>query len=331
MKIFLTGADGFIGSHLAELLVKKGFNVKALTYYNSFNSWGWLDHINQKVRKDIEIITGDIRDEQLISNTIKKKIDVVINLAALIGIPYSYRAPKSYIDTNVYGLMNILNSARKSNIEKIIHTSTSEVYGNPVFIPITEEHPVSGQSPYAASKIAADQIALSYEKSFKLPITILRPFNTFGPRQSARAVIPTIISQILKQGKIELGSLFPTRDFTYVEDTAEAFIKSIKNKKNIGEVINIGSGFEISIKDLVKKIAKLMGKSVSVSKSLRRVRPKKSEVLRLCASTKKAKKLINWSPKFTGKNGFNEGLKKTISWFSMRENLKIYKANIYND
>jgi len=227
--------------------------------------------------------------------------------------------------------MNILNSARKSNIEKIIHTSTSEVYGNPVFIPITEEHPVSGQSPYAASKIAADQIALSYEKSFKLPITILRPFNTFGPRQSARAVIPTIISQILKQGKIELGSLFPTRDFTYVEDTAEAFIKSIKNKKNIGEVINIGSGFEISIKDLVKKIAKLMGKSVSVSKSLRRVRPKKSEVLRLCASTKKAKKLINWSPKFTGKNGFNEGLKKTISWFSMRENLKIYKANIYND
>ena len=331
MKIFLTGADGFIGSHLAELLVKKGFNVKALTYYNSFNSWGWLDHINQKVRKDIEIITGDIRDEQLISNTIKKKIDVVINLAALIGIPYSYRAPKSYIDTNVYGLMNILNSARKSNIEKIIHTSTSEVYGNPVFIPITEEHPVSGQSPYAASKIAADQIALSYEKSFKLPITILRPFNTFGPRQSARAVITTIISQILKQGKIELGSLFPTRDFTYVEDTAEAFIKSIKNKKNIGEVINIGSGFEISIKDLVKKIAKLMGKSVSVSKSLRRVRPKKSEVLRLCASTKKAKKLINWSPKFTGKNGFNEGLKKTISWFSMRENLKIYKANIYND
>ena len=331
MKIFLTGADGFIGSHLAELLVKKGFNVKALTYYNSFNSWGWLDHINQKVRKDIEIITGDIRDEQLISNTIKKKIDVVINLAALIGIPYSYRAPKSYIDTNVYGLMNILNSARKSNIEKIIHTSTSEVYGNPVFIPITEEHPVSGQSPYAASKIAADQIALSYEKSFKLPITILRPFNTFGPRQSARAVIPTIISQILKQGKIELGYLFPTRDFTYVEDTAEAFIKSIKNKKNIGEVINIGSGFEISIKDLVKKIAKLMGKSVSVSKSLRRVRPKKSEVLRLCASTKKAKKLINWSPKFTGKNGFNEGLKKTISWFSMRENLKIYKANIYND
>ena len=331
MKIFLTGADGFIGSHLAELLVKKGFNVKALTYYNSFNSWGWLDHINQKVRKDIEIITGDIRDEQLISNTIKKKIDVVINLAALIGIPYSYRAPKSYIDTNVYGLMNILNSARKSNIEKIIHTSTSEVYGNPVFIPITEEHPVSGQSPYAASKIAADQIALSYEKSFKLPITILRPFNTFGPRQSARAVIPTIISQILKQGKIELGSLFPTRDFTYVEDTAEAFIKSIKNKKNIGEVINIGSGFEISIKDLVKKIAKLMGKSVSVSKSLKRVRPKKSEVLRLCASTKKAKKLINWSPKFTGKNGFNEGLKKTISWFSMRENLKIYKANIYND
>tara|TARA_Y100001970_G_C14075214_1_gene771615 strand:+ start:79 stop:1074 length:996 start_codon:yes stop_codon:yes gene_type:complete len=331
MKIFLTGADGFIGSHLAELLVKKGFNVKALTYYNSFNSWGWLDHINQKIRKNIEVITGDIRDEQLISNIIKKKIDVVINLAALIGIPYSYRAPKSYIDTNVYGLMNILNSARKSNIEKIIHTSTSEVYGNPIFIPITEEHPVSGQSPYAASKIAADQIALSYEKSFKLPITILRPFNTFGPRQSARAVIPTIISQVLKHGKIELGSLFPTRDFTYVEDTAEAFIKSIKNKKNIGEVINIGSGFEISIKDLVKKIAKLMGKSVSVSKSLKRVRPKKSEILRLCASTKKAKKLINWSPKFVGKNGFDEGLKKTISWFSRGENLQIYKANIYND
>ena len=221
LNIFITGADGFIGSHLTEKLVLKGHNVKCLSLYNSFNSWGWLEHIDHEVKKNIEIITGDIRDEYLIRSIIKNKIDVVINLAALIGIPYSYRASKSYFDTNVYGLMNILNSVKDFNIKKIIHTSTSEVYGTPESIPITEKHNVSGQSPYAASKIAADQLAISYQKSFKLPVTILRPFNTFGPRQSARAIIPTIITQILHSNVIKLGSLSPTRDFIFRQRAAQ--------------------------------------------------------------------------------------------------------------
>ncbi len=331
LNVFVTGADGFIGSHLAEKLVKSGHNVKCLSFYNSFNSWGWLDFIDQKLKKKIEIITGDVRDEFLMRSLIKKKCDVVINLAALIGIPYSYRASKSYFDTNVYGLLNILNSSRDYGVKKIIHTSTSEVYGTPKQIPITEKHIVSGQSPYAASKIAADQLALSYEKSFNLPITILRPFNTFGPRQSARAIIPTIITQILKSNKIKLGSLSPTRDFTYVEDTVDGFVKSIFCKDNIGEIINIGSGFEISVRDLVKKISKLMKKKVLVIEERDRKRPKYSEVERLLASTAKAKKFIKWSPKFSSKKGFDEGLKKTIKWFSNSENLKHYKINLYND
>ena len=331
MNIFITGSEGFIGSHLTESLVKKGHNVKCLVLYNSFNSWGWLDHINKNIKKNIEVITGDVRDEYLIRNIVKQKTDVVINLAALIGIPYSYRASKSYLDTNVYGLLNILNSAKNSNVKKIIHTSTSEVYGTPKFIPISEDHPISGQSPYAASKIAADQIALSYEKSFNLPITILRPFNTFGPRQSARALIPTIITQILKEKNLKLGSLYPTRDFTYVEDTVTGFINSINNKKNIGEIINIGSGFEISIKELANKISKLMSKKIVIKKHNLRIRPKHSEVKRLLASTKKAKKIINWNPKFSNKRGFEEGLKKTIEWFSNSKNLKLYKTEVFND
>ena len=289
MKIFITGADGFIGSHLTEKLVNKGHNVKCLTLYNSFNSWGWLDHIDKKVKKNIEVFTGDIRDEYLIRNIIKKKFDIVINLAALIGIPYSYRATKSYFDTNLYGLMNLLNGCKDFGVKKIIHTSTSEVYGTPSAIPIKETHSLTGQSPYAASKIAADQLAISYRRSFSLPVAILRPFNTFGPRQSARAIIPTIITQILKSNNIKLGSLTPTRDFTYVDDTVDGFIKSIYSKKVVGEVINIGSGFEISISDLVKKIAKLMGKKLRLFKKEERKRPKSSEVQRLLASTHKAK------------------------------------------
>ncbi len=331
LNVFVTGADGFIGSHLTEKLVKLGHKVRCLSYYNSFNSWGWLDYMDKKVKANVEIITGDIRDEFLIRSTIKKRCDVIINLAALIGIPYSYRASKSYLDTNVYGLLNILNSSRDYGVKKIIHTSTSEVYGTPEQIPITEKHIVSGQSPYAASKIAADQLALSYEKSFSLPVTILRPFNTFGPRQSARAIIPTIITQISKSNKIKLGSLSPTRDFTYVEDTVDGFIKSIFCKKNIGEIVNIGSGFEISIRQLVKKISKLMNKKVSVVENRERKRPKFSEVKRLLASTTKAKKLIKWNPKFSSKKGFDEGLKKTIKWFSNSENLKHYKINLYNE
>ena len=331
MKIFLTGAEGFIGSHLAEKLIKKGHDLTCLILYNSFNSWGWLEHADNKIKKEIRVITGDIRDEFLIKNQLKKNVDVVINLAALIGIPYSYRAPKSYFDTNAMGLLNILNSALNSNIKKIIHTSTSEVYGSPKYIPIDEKHLVSAQSPYAASKVAADQIALSYNKSFNSPVTILRPFNTFGPRQSLRAIIPTIITQILNKKVLKLGSLYPTRDLTYIDDTTDAFLCALNKKKDIGEIINIGSGFEVSIKELVRKISKITGYRIDIEKDFKRIRPKKSEVDRLFANNKKAKKILNWSPKLNKKRDFENSLKKTIEWFSNEENINQYKINIFND
>ena len=331
MKIFLTGAEGFIGSHLAEKLVRRGHDLTCLILYNSFNSWGWLEHIDTKIKKEIRVITGDIRDEFLIKNQLKKNVDVVINLAALIGIPYSYRAPKSYFDTNAIGLLNILNSALSSNIKKIIHTSTSEVYGSPKYIPIDEKHLVSAQSPYAASKVAADQIALSYNKSFNSPVTILRPFNTFGPRQSLRAIIPTIITQILNKKVLKLGSLYPTRDLTYIDDTTDAFLCALNKKKDIGEIINIGSGFEVSVKELVRKISKITGYRIDIKKDFKRVRPKKSEVDRLFANNKKAKKILNWSPKLNKKSDFENSLKKTIEWFSNEENINQYKINIFND
>ena len=331
MKIFITGSEGFIGSHLTEKLVKKKHKVTCLVQYNFHNSWGWLDHVDPKIKKKINIITGDIRDENLINSILKKKFDVIINLAALIGIPYSYRAPKSYFETNVNGIMNILNSNNITNVKRIIHTSTSEVYGTPNYIPIDEHHPVSAQSPYAASKIAADQLALSYQKSFGLPVTILRPFNTFGPRQSARAIIPTIITQILKNPKIKLGSLHPTRDLTYIDDTTDAFLYAIKSKKGIGEIINVGSGFEISIKKLAFKIAKIMGTKISIIKEKVRVRPKNSEVERLCASIKKINRIYNWKPKYSSKKSFEIGLQNTIKWFIKSKNLNIYKSDIFND
>lgn len=331
MKIFLTGAEGFIGSHLAEKLIRKGHDLTCLILYNSFNSWGWLEHADSKIKKEIRVITGDIRDEFLIKNQLKKNVDVVINLAALIGIPYSYRAPKSYFDTNAMGLLNILNSALNSNIKKIIHTSTSEVYGSPKYIPIDEKHLVSAQSPYAASKVAADQIALSYNKSFNSPVTILRPFNTFGPRQSLRAIIPTIITQILNKKALKLGSLYPTRDLTYIDDTTDAFLCALNKKKDIGEIINIGSGFEVSIKELVRKISKIIGYRIDIKKDFKRVRPKKSEVNRLFANNKKAKKILNWSPKLSKKSDFENSLKKTVEWFSNEENINQYKINIFND
>ena len=331
MKIFLTGAEGFIGSHLAEKLIRKGHDLTCLILYNSFNSWGWLEHTDKKIKKEIRVITGDIRDEFLIKNQLKKNVDVVINLAALIGIPYSYRAPKSYFDTNAMGLLNILNSALNSNIKKIIHTSTSEVYGSPKYIPIDEKHLVSAQSPYAASKVAADQIALSYNKSFNSPVTILRPFNTFGPRQSLRAIIPTIITQILNKKVLKLGSLYPTRDLTYIDDTTDAFLCALNKKKDIGEIINIGSGFEVSIKELVRKISIITGYRIDIEKDFKRIRPKKSEVDRLFANNKKAKKILNWSPKLNNKSDFENRLKKTIEWFSNEENINQYKINIFND
>ena len=331
MKILLTGSEGFIGSHLAEKLVKNGHELTCLVLYNSFNSWGWLDKIDDKIKKNIKIVTGDVRDEFLVKSLIKKNTDVVINLAALIGIPYSYRSPKSYFETNSMGILNILNSSINSNVKKIIHTSTSEVYGTPKYIPIDENHTVSAQSPYAASKIAADQIALSYNKSFNLPVTILRPFNTFGPRQSLRAIIPTIITQLIKNKVLKLGSLYPTRDLTFVDDTADAFVSTLNKKKDIGEIINIGSSFEISIKDLVSQISKIMGVTIDIQKKKERIRPKRSEVDRLYANTKKAKKILNWTPKYSKKKGFEKGLKKTIEWFSKAENLNHYKTDIFND
>ena len=331
MNIFITGSEGFIGSHLTEALVKKGHNVKCLVLYNSFDNWGWLEHIDPRIKKNIEIITGDVRDEYLIRKAISRKIDVVMNLAALIGIPYSYRASKSYLDTNVYGLLNILNASRDYNVSKVIHTSTSEVYGTPKFIPITEEHPTSGQSPYAASKIAAEQLALSYEKSFDLPVTVLRPFNTFGPRQSVRAIIPTIITQAIKGSIINVGSTFPTRDFLYVHDTVSGFIKTINSKKAIGEIINLGTGYEISIKILIKTISKILERKITIKEKKERKRPERSEVQRLLASNTKAKKILNWEPSFKGKTGLIKALTETVNWYKIEKNLKHFKTENFTD
>ena len=330
MRILVTGACGFIGSHLVEKLVKKNFKVKAFTFYNSIGSNGWIDNIDKKIIKDTEIISGDIRDQEfLLKNS--KKTDVIIHLAALIGIPYSYQAVKSYIDTNINGTYNILNAARENNISKTIITSTSEVYGTAQRVPITEDHRLSAQSPYAASKIGADQLALSYNKSFDLPVTIIRPFNTFGPRQSTRAIIPSIITQINSNKKlIKLGNLNPTRDFTYVEDTANAFIAAIKRKNISGNTINIGNSFEISIRNILKILKNDFGYKFDVIIDKKRVRTKNSEVDRLFASNLKAKKLLKWKPEFGGVNGFKEGLEKTITWFSNPKNLKFYNSDTYS-
>ncbi len=330
MNILVTGACGFIGSHLVEELVRKGHKVKAFTYYNSRGSRGWLDNIDKRIIKEVNIISGDIRDNEFVNNN-SKKIEVIFHLAALIGIPYSYHAPKSYLDTNVIGTYNVLNSSKMNNISKTIITSTSEVYGTAKSVPIFEEHSLNAQSPYAASKISADQLALSFYRSYNLPVTIIRPFNTFGPRQSTRAIIPTIITQILKnKKKIKLGNLSPTRDFTFVEDTVNGFIKTLKSNKINGQTINIGNNFEISIKDITKIMQKDFGYDFEIILDPKRVRKKNSEVFRLLASNKKAKKILNWKPKYTGVKGFKLGLKKTIEWFKGQKNLKDYISNSYS-
>lgn len=328
-KILITGAEGFIGSHLIETLVKKNFKVKALVFYNSFNSIGWLNYLDKEIIKSCEIVYGDIRDNVFIQN-ITKGIDIVINLAALISIPHSYIAPSSFISTNLIGTYNILEATKRNNVSKLILTSTSEVYGTAEFVPITEQHPLKAQSPYAASKIAADQLAFSYYKSFDVPVTILRPFNTFGPRQSGRAIIPSIISQLVNKNKfIKIGNLTPTRDFTYVDDTVEAFVLALK--KNLsGEVINIGNQFEISIKGILDIFKKDFNYDFKIIIDKKRVRPKKSEVFRLLSSDVKARKLLQWKPNFEGIIGFKKGLKKTIEWFSNPDNLRLYNSNIYN-
>lgn len=328
-KILVTGADGFIGSHLVEALIKKKYKVKALVYYNSFNNYGWIDKIDNKIKNKIEVVAGDIRDVNIIKSSLKD-CQCVINLAALVGIPYSYFSPKSYYDTNVVGTLNILQAANDLKIKKIIHTSTSEVYGTPEYLPIDETHRINAQSPYAASKISADQLALSFYRSFSTPVSIIRPFNTFGPRQSARAIIPTIILQILSgKKKLKLGNLHSTRDLTFIDDTVDGFIAMFK-KNTFGEIINLGTGYDVSIKKLVTLIAKEMSVKVEILIDKKRLRPKKSEVEKLISNNKKAKKILNWQPRYLKEKGLVRGLSKTIEWFSKKENFKHYKSEIYN-
>ncbi len=321
-KILLTGADGFIGSHLLELLVKKNYKVKALCLYNSFNNWGWLDTVDKKILNEVEIIAGDIRDKQFIDNN-SKKVDTIINLAALIAIPYSYEAIDSFIQTNIIGVNNILSSALKNNCQ-VVHTSTSEVYGVPEKFPISESDKVFAKSPYSATKIAGDQLCHSYYRTFGLPVTLIRPFNTFGPRQSLRAIIPTIITQsILNKGKIKLGNIYPKRNFNYIKDIIVGFEKSLKIKFN-GELINLGGGLEISIENLVELISKLLNKKIQIITDKSRNRPKKGEVNRLVASKVKSKKLLNWKPKYDNKIMFEKALFETIEWYI--ENIDLYKS-----
>lgn len=328
--ILVTGADGFIGSHLTEALVRAGYTVRAFVQYNSFGTWGWLDSCAPDVKGQFEVFAGDIRDPYGV-RTAMKGVDAVLHLAALIAIPYSYHSPDTYVDTNIKGTLNIVQAAKDLGIGRVIHTSTSEVYGTARFVPITEEHPLQGQSPYSASKIGADQIALSFHAAFGTPVVVIRPFNTYGPRQSARAVIPTVLTQIasgLRQ--IKLGAIHPTRDFNYVADTVGGFIAALESSAGIGEVINLGSNFEVSIGDTVRTIAELMGAEIEIVTDQHRMRPDASEVERLWASNAKAKALLDWSPQYGGLDGFRRGLSQTIDWFTQPANLARYKADIYN-
>lgn len=321
-KVLVTGAGGFIGSHITELLVSEGFEVKAFVRYNSKNDWGWLE--KSIVKNDIEIITGDIRDFDSVSNALKG-CTTVFHLAALIGIPYSYVSPLAYIKTNIEGTYNILQASKELGLEQVLITSTSETYGTAQYVPIDEKHPAVGQSPYSASKIAADQVALSYYKSFGLPVKIVRPFNTYGPRQSARAVIPTIISQVLSgKTELDLGNTKPTRDLTYVKDTVTGFIEIFKSKNLIGEAINIGMNDEISVEKLVKTIGKLLGRQITIKEDKQRVRPENSEVERLRCDNTKLMQRTDWKPNYNLKTGLSE----TIEW--IKDNLNLYKADIYN-
>lgn len=325
-RVLVTGADGFIGSHLTELLLEKGYSVKAFTYYNSFNSWGWLDTFNKEKLKEIEIFAGDIRDPNGVREAMKG-IDEVYHLAALIAIPFSYHSPDSYVDTNIKGTLNVLQAARDLGTSRVLVTSTSEVYGTAKYVPIDEEHPFQGQSPYSATKIGADRLAESFYRSFNLPVSIVRPFNTYGPRQSARAVIPTIITQLLNGSReIKLGSLKPTRDFNYVKDTANGFLEISKSTETIGQEINIATQKEISIGDLAKELIRQINPNAKIVCDEDRLRPSKSEVNRLLGSNKKIQKLTEWKQKYS----FEEGIKETIEWFKDKKNLSGYKSEIYN-
>jgi dTDP-glucose 4,6-dehydratase len=330
MKVLITGADGFIGSHLTEALVRQHYDVRAFVLYNSFNSWGWLDHAPDAVRKNLDVFSGDIRDPHGVK-TAMQGCDAVLHLAALIAIPYSYHSPDTYVDTNIKGTLNVLQAARELELRRVIHTSTSEVYGTARFVPITEEHPLQAQSPYSATKIGADQLAYSFHAAFDLPVVIARPFNTYGPRQSARAVIPAIITQIANgQRRINLGALTPTRDFSYVRDTVDAFIAALQGDAGIGQAVNFGSNFEISIRDTAQLIAETMGAEIEILSDEARLRPANSEVERLCADNSRAEALFGWKPKYGGCDGFKRGLEETVTWFTDPVNLRCYKAERYN-
>jgi NAD dependent epimerase/dehydratase len=326
----VTGADGFIGSHLTEMLVRAGHNVRALALYNSFNSYGWLDSISADVRGHFEIVVGDIRDAHSVRRAVEG-CDNIAHLAALIAIPYSYHSPSSYLEANVQGTLNVLEAARDLSVSRVIHTSTSEVYGTAQVVPITEKHPLIGQSPYAASKIGADQFALAFHRSFETPVVLLRPFNTYGPRQSARAVIPAILAQVVNGVRhIQLGSTHPTRDFTFVADTARAYLSALSVEGVLGEVINIGSGFEVSIGEVVDLIASISGTELVVEASDERLRPPLSEVERLWADASKAHDILNWQPEYGGLTGFRAGLAETLAWFEIAQNRAHYKWDRYN-
>lgn len=324
MKVLVTGSDGFIGSHLTEELVKKGYQVKAFVYYNSFNNWGWLDMLPKDVMKNIEVFQGDIRDPNGVDQAMKD-VDTVFHLAALIAIPFSYHSPDTYVDTNIKGTLNVLQAARKLETKRVLVTSTSEVYGTAQYVPIDEEHPFQGQSPYSATKIGADRLAESFYRSFGLPVTIVRPFNTYGPRQSARAVIPTIITQLLAgETEIKLGSLTPTRDFNYVKDTVNGFLSIYESDKTIGEEINIATQKEISIGQLAEELIRQINPNAKIICDEERLRPEKSEVNRLLGCNEKIMSLTDWKPRYS----LEDGLRDTIAFF--KENLNKYKTDIYN-
>lgn len=323
VKVTVTGAAGFIGSHLTERLVRDGAKVRALVHYNSRNDWGLLERLPKDILAEIEVFTGDVQDPFSVKKAITGS-DVVFHLASLIAIPYSYIAPQSYVTTNVMGTLNVMQACLEEGVSKVVHTSTSETYGTAQYVPIDEKHPMQGQSPYSASKIGADKIAESYHLSFGLPVGTIRPFNTYGPRQSARAVIPTIISQVLKGAQLKLGSLSPTRDLNFVSDTVDGFLKVASSEKSVGQVINIGSGYEISVGDLANKIIKIIGKNVNIVTEGQRVRPENSEVERLLADNSKARELLEWEPRVT----LDEGLRLTVEW--LEKNQGYYKSDIYN-
>lgn len=329
-KILLTGSEGFIGSHLAEHLVRRGYAVRAFVLYNSFNFWGWLENLPKDILDELDIFCGDIRDPNGVREAMKG-CDEVLHLAALIAIPYSYHSPDAYVDTNIRGTLNILQAARDQGISRLVHTSTSEVYGTARFVPITEDHPLTAQSPYAATKIAADQLALSFHRSFGTPVSVLRPFNTYGPRQSARAFIPTVITQLAAGARqLALGSLHPTRDFSYVGDTVRAFEAVLNCDAAVGRVLNAGSGFEISMAEVVSMLTDIMGVQAEVVCDRRRIRPENSEVERLWADTSALRAITDWKPEYGGIESFRLGLEKTVDWFAQPRNQQLYKAHQYN-